>query len=531
MPETPPVQPPNRETPPSPERPRFAEGLEGLQARMLLGSNREKQEALNPENRTLGEIAHAELGGFQTRDYGIFQNASGYERQTYWRGREGDNFDRQKQVWIEQTNATFTNGVQFFTSTEGQRWSQTFQQIAGIDTAHFSAEALYQKYFSDGKSDVKKFVADVIRAHTRPGAEGQPPMFDYELFRQNRDAIQWLSNIFGKKSSEIITQLADAEVTLATTPERLLEAVNHQEQRDTTQVRRVNNLKPKEIELLTFLWQHRQATEPTPQPPQGQGDDQPPPAPPTDEDEQGQQTPPAANDGGRPQGQGNEEPPPTPRTEPAEPLNIANRDQARQAVQQLQAPAQQYIRERQEYDDMGDAVRNDIGAVPPTMPQEVEEPLRQLLQTIPGINDQVRVKRGAMSARDNQLFVSLFDNYGLLLGLKLPTPENPTIVMNFDRAIRRDHLETALRFSDQMEFSGGQLIIRGEQRPPGRPQRGQPRERRGVISFDATGKVTQVTGMNQRYQNLQYIDLIGILRNVTDPNTGDNLNIKNLILS
>ncbi len=214
--------------PHSPEPIRFQEGLVGLQTRLLIAT----PEALN-QNHMLPAVTRDALGSFADRNYGVFNNASIGERRDHWRGKEGDVFDRQKAAWIQSTVSTFTNdqAKQFFQTEKGKQWSETFGKL-GINTQQFtqeSAEQLYSTYFTEGKSDIKKFVKDCLEKNAS----------------QDLSAIQWLANIFGTQSSEVVAQLIDAEKKLKAQPEQLIEEANHNQ--------RLNHLEEREDRLLEFL--------------------------------------------------------------------------------------------------------------------------------------------------------------------------------------------------------------------------------------------------------------------------------------
>ncbi len=251
-------QAPRHETPPSPER-AFDERLIGLKARLLLGGS-----AINPSEK-VSHVTKDGLGNFEQRDYSLFQGASIGERKTYWQGKEGDSFDRQKTAWVRDTNEIFHNAQSFFQTPEGKRWSELFLKM-GIDTASFSAEKLYTDFFISGNEskNVKMFLEKSIAAHEAE-SNGQKTI-NTELFKQNRTALQWLAGMFGENSKEIISQLTDAEVSLATDPERFItDATALVPSPNQTQSQlRINTLLPRERELLAFLWQQReQAVQPT----------------------------------------------------------------------------------------------------------------------------------------------------------------------------------------------------------------------------------------------------------------------------
>ncbi len=231
---------PHNEPPVSRESVQFQPNLVGLKTRLLLGG-----EALSPNKVDIPPITREGLGSLEERNYDVFNNASTGERKDHWRGKEGDVFDRQKAAWIHSTVATFTNeqAQRFFQSEKGRQWSEIFSRL-GINTQGFNqqtAEQLYATYFTDGKSDIKKFVKDCIEKNAT----------------QDPSAIQWLANIFGKQSSEIVAQLIDAEKKLKDHPDQLVEEANREETVDGQQVKRVNNLhEEREKRPLRFLASH-----------------------------------------------------------------------------------------------------------------------------------------------------------------------------------------------------------------------------------------------------------------------------------
>ena len=236
----------------SAERLRYYEGLVGLQARLLMGG-----ETLNPHKLDLAAITKESLGNFDQRNYSPFINASTRERKTYWKGKENDRFEEQKKRWTNNLVSLFDQNKQFFREDkEGKQWSGLFSQLE-IDTQHFTQEKanqLYDKYFTGEKkeSNIKKFVADVVNTY-----RGNNNQIDYQRLKHDLSGIQWLAHIFGDVSSEIIAQLIDAEVKLQIQPEELVRKANEQQQN----VLRLNNLLPKEKELLTFLWNENQNQE------------------------------------------------------------------------------------------------------------------------------------------------------------------------------------------------------------------------------------------------------------------------------
>lgn len=228
--------PPQREAPRSPEPLRFQEGLVGLQTRLLITT----PEALNPDSE-LPAVTSDVLGNFADRNYGVFNNASTGERQDYWRGKEGDVFDRQKAAWIKSTVDTFTSNQAkaFFQTEKGKRWSVIFGRLK-ITVEGFNqqgADTLYSTYFSGGTSDIKKFVKDCIDKDAT----------------EDITAIQWIANIFGKESSEVIAQMVDAEKKLKDHPDQLVAEANEEAPMNNQPKGRVNRLEQKERKILEFL--------------------------------------------------------------------------------------------------------------------------------------------------------------------------------------------------------------------------------------------------------------------------------------
>lgn len=234
----------------SPELVKFHEGLIGLQARMLIGG-----EALNPTKLDLPAVTKDALGKIETRNYSPFVAASMRERRQV---------TKTKQESINDFVALIENSKSFFKDDrEGKGWNELFLKL-GIDTQNFTAqqaETFYNKYFYQEKSqsNIKQFIQDTVAVYKKPDGK-----IDYQKLKQNLEGVQWLANLFGKISSEIISQLVDAEVKLQTQPDTFIQQAN--ETKDNTL--RVNNLLPKEKELLAFLHGTKPTVQPTPTQPQ-----------------------------------------------------------------------------------------------------------------------------------------------------------------------------------------------------------------------------------------------------------------------
>lgn len=256
--EAPVRQAPAAETLPSHEVP-LGQTFAGLQPRLL----NKDQSVLNPQNNLLPDVTREQLTTHDQRDYDIFARASYADRDTFWRGIDGD-FNTKRQAWIDQTAQAFTAGKAFFEGTIGTRWAALYEKLH-INVHNVDAGALYDSYFTGQRKDsqVKKFVADVRDAH-RSG-DGR---IDGKAVEENLSAIKWLANIFGRDhAAEIITQLVAADAAFETDPDKLIDKANEKEVVNNREVARVNRLEPREKELLAFLWHHREApVQPTPQP-------------------------------------------------------------------------------------------------------------------------------------------------------------------------------------------------------------------------------------------------------------------------
>lgn len=230
--------PARQEIPPSPELPNFSK-YAALYPRLLVGGD-----YLNPDKTDLAEVTILQLGDFETRDYGRFEQLSQAERKASWEGK-GD-FNSQKQIWVQETVKKIQEGKDFFTNTKkGQNWQEAFQKI-GLNIQDFSdenlklqAEKLFNKYLdtSSIEANIKRFVEDIIRSHTS----------------QDLKAFEWLSNIFGANSSKVVTRLIEAETLLKVDPDTLINNANTQ---DNQSILRINNIDKdgEERKILDFLY-------------------------------------------------------------------------------------------------------------------------------------------------------------------------------------------------------------------------------------------------------------------------------------
>lgn len=236
---------PSKEVPNSPETEVAMSHFAALYPRLLIGG-----EFLNPDKRDLNPLNKEALGNFNQRDYSIFQYGSARDRMSYW--AQFSNLDNQAKYkrWSQHCVATFSNSKNFFTNTEkGKSWSSLFSKL-NIDTKNFTPEtaaAFYQRYFTgeQNKTGVKQFVSDILNIHTKDNK------LDSDALERNLPAINWLANIFGNSSSEVITQLTSAEGKLITSPDSLINEANLKKSDGKL---RINELNQDEDRILRFLW-------------------------------------------------------------------------------------------------------------------------------------------------------------------------------------------------------------------------------------------------------------------------------------
>lgn len=228
----------------------------GMQVRLLLGGD-----LLNPEKKTENPIDDSLFSDQKTLEqranttYRYLEIASQNERRSYWKNQPVRGFTQQKRQWAENTAKTFNASRDFFqNSQQGQEWSTLFTQL-GINAINATAENAEQFYSAflakqDGNT-LQGFVASFLRAHVENNR------LDFAKLQKNLPAIQWLSHMFGKNSSEVITQLIDAEVRIQNDQQAplLIEQVNTGE--------RINRLTVQEERLLSFVWGGRVNSEET----------------------------------------------------------------------------------------------------------------------------------------------------------------------------------------------------------------------------------------------------------------------------
>lgn len=211
--------------------------LVGLQARLLMAGNTLHVNYKHQKNVILDDLKHAD----QTKN--LLSQRSESERKSYWEKQPQKTFEEKKAAWKQRLITTIQDNKEF---------SVTLKKL-GIDTDTFneaSAEQIYDRYFEgeSKQSNIHKFVTDVIETYRN----------NLDSLSNDLPAIAWFGNIFGENSTQIITQLIDAEVKLISQPQEFLNQINEKQ--------RINNLLPEEMDLLTFLSQDTlQKTQITPE--------------------------------------------------------------------------------------------------------------------------------------------------------------------------------------------------------------------------------------------------------------------------
>jgi hypothetical protein len=224
------------EIPPSPNRPISSERplppyrpLLGLQGRLAIGG-----EALKPN-------ASVELKkGFENVEptLNLLTTASKGERAAHWALQPEQTKDTQLAAWKKSV----TTKISSLSETKlGQEHADFFVKM-GIDVAHFteaSAQTLYDTYFSKDRegTSLELFMHKVVEAYSDQSTT------DIDALKSHLTAVQWMAGIFGRNSSELVTQLLDAQIDSASNPAKFV----------TDRKEKVNALSAHEKELLTFL--------------------------------------------------------------------------------------------------------------------------------------------------------------------------------------------------------------------------------------------------------------------------------------
>lgn len=237
-----PIAPERENTSPSPE----------FSRRLLLAPT--NKDALNPA-LPLGPSTRESLGTLTERNYTIFNTHSNQERTAYWSTKPEQTKEAQMEAWLTGTQATFANGREFFTnSAQGKQWAEVYKKL-GLSADNIQRDSLkqfYTKYLGNADAvngGVKQFVTDVLASPAYRTADGK---FDSTKLEKDIPAITWLANVFGEKSSQIVSSLTAAEGIVQDNPDALVTNT------DTT-------LSTQESELLGSL-NHAVPTPPVEQP-------------------------------------------------------------------------------------------------------------------------------------------------------------------------------------------------------------------------------------------------------------------------
>ena len=219
------------------------------------------------------------------------------------------------------------------------------------------------------------------------------------------------------------------------------------------------------------------------------------------------------------------------RTEPAASLEVADKQAFRDGISRLEPFAKEYAKKKADYDNLGDFVRNDIGATPPGMHKDALLAVWDIVHSIPGmktLQSDIENNWGGMQATNDEVYTSLFPRYGLQAVIRFPKPDDPTTHIILKRDIGNKELHVGLTFSDQAEFQGGTITIAEEVKVKGKTKKGQ-----GTITVDATGKVVDISpSIAASLGELRYADMTAILGKISDPAQKDAaLDIKRIIFS
>lgn len=241
------------------ERVTYKKGLIGLQSRLLLGDD-----ALKPDNKIVksAQELEQEIQDPTKRSettYRLLAKASTGERNNYWATRsqtenELNTFDTQKAKWVQEMVALVNDqeNEDYISALKNLKLGQGEQVINFSQFNEQEAAKLFTRYFADGEkqSNSSGFIEDIIRSYaklTKDPRGNEMSVINHDNLKKDLSAIQWLANIFGDKSSEIIAQLSEAE-TILSIPEKQKEFITN-----CLKGERIDNLLPREKELLEFL--------------------------------------------------------------------------------------------------------------------------------------------------------------------------------------------------------------------------------------------------------------------------------------
>lgn len=218
-----------------------------LQGRILL-----KGSALDPNNANIidGDISQEKLSK-TIDDYTIFESLSNKER-AQQNSVERSRLDQAIDKWADDTSEVLH---QDFSTKKGfdkqkiERWNSTLSKLLGHELENATNEEtkekvkeLSNKYFTGENkgSNIELFVQDVLQAFSN-----EDGTINYDALNENLDCIEWFANIFGNDSSQIITQLIDAQAKLKTNPDDFIKELKKDN--------RINSINDNEKRLLELL--------------------------------------------------------------------------------------------------------------------------------------------------------------------------------------------------------------------------------------------------------------------------------------
>lgn len=182
--------------------------MPAVQARMLLRD----QSFLDPTKTTEAPLLKNDtVAQFAERSYGLFEEASLRERRSL--SNQAETHAIQYQRWSEGVSTCFSAEV-----NKG-KMDTLKPLLAKIGIVHPQMEKvdiqrLYDRYFNStlSSSGIKAFVKDVLDTYKIEGK------VDLAAIERDRESIQWMSELFGGTSSEMISQLIASEAKLLADP-------------------------------------------------------------------------------------------------------------------------------------------------------------------------------------------------------------------------------------------------------------------------------------------------------------------------
>lgn len=228
--------------PPSPERLQHMTGMEGLHGRLVL----KNQEALSLSKDC--KTSDLKTSSFEERDYTPFENASRFDRQTYWTEKsESNEFENDYNEWK-------TKLVESFSGEKGKKMQKGLSPLLdktgvthaeGEEFSKDDAEKVYNRYLiSTDDSGVKRFVKDILSSYS---------IANTDTMMHDLPKIQWLAHIFGEKAQEMVTHLILAEAKVRKNPQFVenLPTIKNTMTNETSM--RINILDDEEKRILDFI--------------------------------------------------------------------------------------------------------------------------------------------------------------------------------------------------------------------------------------------------------------------------------------